>query len=343
MDPRTREAFNAFTAHQERLNGVAAGSSAQGFTVTPSVQQRIENKIQDSSTFLTDMCNVVPVDEAQGQKLFLGVSTPIASRTDTSGGTKRQVRDPSGLTAQGYQCVKTNSDTCVRYDKLDMWAKFPDFQSRIRTEVVNQQGLDRLCIGFNGTHAAANTDLTANPLLQDVNTGWLQAVRADAPERCMETGEKKAGHIYIGEGGDYANLDALVTDAIMLLDPWFREDTSLVAICGRDLLHDKYLPIVNQDNTPINVLAAQTIMTQRRMGSLPARAEPFFPATSIMITRKKNLSLYYQSGKRRSRTIDRPELDQIETYESSNDAYVVEQYGCVALIENIVLGSPPAN
>ena len=224
-----------------------------------------------------------------------------------------------------------------------MWAKFPDFQARIRTEVVNQQGLDRLCIGFNGTSAAPNTNLAQNPLLQDVNVGWLAHIRADAPERCMETGLKKAGHIYIGAGGDYANLDALVIDAIMLLDPWFRKSNDLVAVCSRDLLHDKYLPIVDQDNTPQNILASQVIMAQRQFGSIPARDEPFFPAGSILLTTKKNLSLYYQTGKRRSRVIDNPSLDQIETYESSNDAYVVEQYGACALLDNIVLGSPPAN
>ncbi|MDP4987717.1 MAG: phage major capsid protein, P2 family [Porticoccaceae bacterium] len=37
--------------------------------------------------------------------------------------------------------------------------------------------------------------------------------------------------------------------------------------------------------------------------------------------------------------IDNPKRDQIENYESSNDAYVVEDYGCTAFAENIEMGA----
>ena len=35
--------------------------------------------------------------------------------------------------------------------------------------------------------------------------------------------------------------------------------------------------------------------------------------------------------------VEKSELDRIENYESSNDAFVVEEYGMVAVAENIVL------
>ena len=35
------------------------------------------------------------------------------------------------------------------------------------------------------------------------------------------------------------------------------------------------------------------------------------------------------------------ELDQVANYESVNEAYVVEDYGCCALVENIVMGPKP--
>jgi hypothetical protein len=41
------------------------------------------------------------------------------------------------------------------------------------------------------------------------------------------------------------NLDALVIDAIELLDEWQRDSTDLVVIVGRDLVHDKYFPMIN--------------------------------------------------------------------------------------------------
>ena len=62
----------------------------------------------------------------------------------------------------------------------------------------------------------------------------------------------------------------------------------------------------------------------------------------ILITRLDNLARYYQEGGRRRTIVDNAKRDQIENYESSNDAYVVEDYDCVALIENIVMGPKPA-
>ena len=61
----------------------------------------------------------------------------------------------------------------------------------------------------------------------------------------------------------------------------------------------------------------------------------FFPANAILITRLDNLSLYWQEGARRRNVIDNPKRDRVENYESSNDAYVIEDYDGIALIENI--------
>ncbi|KGA70305.1 phage major capsid, P2 family protein [Yersinia enterocolitica] len=41
-----------------------------------------------------------------------------------------------------------------------MWSKFPDFQTRIRDAIVKRQALDRIMIGFNGTHRAKTSDHT---------------------------------------------------------------------------------------------------------------------------------------------------------------------------------------
>ena len=56
-----------------------------------------------------------------------------------------------------------------------------------------------------------------------------------------------------------------------------------------------------------------------------------------MVTTFDNLSIYWQEGARRRNLKDAPERDRIENYESSNDAYVVEDYGRGAMAENIVL------
>ena len=69
---------------------------------------------------------------------------------------------------------------------------------------------------------------------------------------------------------------------------------------------------------------------------------PFFPADAILITRLDNLSLYWQEGTRRRMLKDEPELDRVANYESVNEAYVVEDYELVVLVENISIGTAPA-
>ena len=68
---------------------------------------------------------------------------------------------------------------------------------------------------------------------------------------------------------------------------------------------------------------------------------PHFPAGKVLVTRLDNLSIYYQDGARRRAVMDKPEKDRVEFYESSNDAYVIEDYGLCALVENIE-DAPPA-
>lgn len=330
MRNETRTAFSAYLAQLATLNAIA--SAAQAFTVAPSVQQKLESKIQESSSFLQAI-NIVGVRELQGDKLGLGVTGTIAGRTNTAV-TDRATADISDLDSLGYTCKQTNFDTHLNYAKLDMWAKFPDFQQRIRDAIVQRQALDRMLIGFHGTSAAAVTDRNANPLLQDVNIGWLQKMRTEAPTHVMDEGAV-AGKVTYGVGADYKNIDALVYDALMLLDPWYREDPSLRAFVSRDLMHDKLFPLVNEPTDPTEKIAADMLVSQRRLGGLPGVQVPFFPAGTVLITSFSNLSIYYQDSARRRNIIDNPKRDRIENYESSNDAYVVEQYGMAALVENI--------
>ncbi|MGO1068417.1 phage major capsid protein, P2 family [Lysobacter sp. CA199] len=331
MKNPTRIKFNSYSATVAQLNGV--DDATKSFNVAPSVQQKLEQRIQESSSFLKSI-NVQAVDEIKGEKVGLGVGGPIASRTDTTQGV-RATRDPVALDNRGYECFQTNFDTHLTYGKLDAWAKFPNFQTMVRDAILKRCALDRIQIGFNGESVAANTDITKFPLLQDVNKGWLQHYREQAPARVLKDG-KTAGTITVGPGGDFENLDALVMDAVAgLIDPWHRRDTGLVAILGSDLLHDKYFPMVNKTQPPSEQLAADIVMSKETVGGKAAAQVPFMPDDAILITRFDNLSLYYQDGGRRRYIQENPSRSRIENYESSNEAYAVEDFGCGCLIENI--------
>lgn len=329
----TRLQFNAFSDQVAQLNGVQ--SAAATFAVEPTVQQRLETRIQESSEFLGQI-NVLGVDELKGQKVGLGVSGTIAGRTDTSGGAKRQPRNVADLQGNSYECAKTDFDTAIPYALLDAWSRFPDFQARLRDAIIRRQALDRLMIGFNGTSVAANTNRAANPLLQDVNEGWLQQYRDNAAARVMSDAGAVNGKVTIGAAGDYKNIDALVYDAVSsLIDPWHRKDPSLVVILGRELVHDKYFPMVNKDQPATEKLATDIILSQRRAGGLPLAEVPYIPDGTMLITSLKNLSIYWQLGGRRRYIKEEPESNQVANYESSNDAYVVEDYGLGCVVQNI--------
>lgn len=339
MKTKTRFAYNAYLQQLATLNKIDVKDVGSKYTAEPSVAQTVETKIQESSAFLTRV-NVVPVDEQSGERLGLGIGATVAGTTDTTK-KEREPTDPTYIDGEGYKCTQTNFDTALGYEKLDLWAKFQDFQIRIRDAIIKRQALDRIMIGFNGERREKTSDRLTYPLLQDVNIGWLEKIRREAPVRVLSKivgsdGTVISQKVRIGKGGDFKNLDALVMGAVSeKIEPWYQDDTELVVICGRSLMADKYFPIVNRDQPNSEALAADLIISQKRIGNLPAVQAPFFPANAILITRLDNLSIYWQDGTRRRAVIDNPKRDRVENFESVNEAYVIEDYDCVALIENI--------
>lgn len=339
MKKETRFKFNGYLTQLAKLNNVDVGDVTSKYNVDPSVSQTLETKIQESSSFLQQI-NIVPVDEQSGQRLGLGITGPIASTTDTTQG-ERSATDPTFIDGDEYKCTQTNSDTLLRYEKLDLWAKYKDFQTRIRDAIVERQALDRIMVGWNGIKREKTSSKLLYPLLQDVNIGWLEKIRRESPVHVFSKiigadGAVASSTIKIGKTGHFKNLDALVMAAVSeKIATWYQEDTKLVAITGSALLADKYFPIVNRDQPNTETLAADMLISQKRIGQKPAVQVPFFPPNAILITRLDNLSIYWQDGSRRRAVIDNPKRDAVENFESVNEAYVIEDYDCACLIENI--------
>lgn len=194
-------------------------------------------------------------------------------------------------------------------------------------------------IGWNGTSRVATSNRVANPLLQDVAKGWIQKQKDNAPGRVM-TQIGSTGKIQIGDAIDaahgYKNLDALVMDIVgNMIDPWHRKDTDLVVIMSDDMLADKYFPLVNKVQDNSEKISADMIISQMRVGGKPAVTVPHFPSGKIVVTALKNLSIYIQEGSRRRIIRDNPARNQVEDFQSSNDDFVVEDHGMMAVAENI--------
>lgn len=325
----TREKMAAYLRRVASLNNVA--SATEKFSVAPAVQQKLENKVQHSSSFLREINNI-SVTEQSGINLGLGIGSTIASTVDSQDQDRVPI-DPTGLSVDDYVCTQTNFDTYLTYEKLDAWSKFQDFELKIRDSLLKRQALDIIMIGFNGVQRAATSDREANPLLQDVNVGWLQKYRDHSPGRVV-SGIKIGPSIGIAEG--YRTLDALVYDGInTLLDPWFASDADLVAIVATGLMADVYFPMINKTQTNVDRLALDLIISSKQIAGRRVIAVPNFPDDKIFVTRLDNLSRYYQDNSRRRHIVDNPKRDRVENYESSNDAFVVEDYGSGFLFENI--------
>lgn len=89
-------------------------------------------------------------------------------------------------------------------------------------------------------------------------------------------------------------------------------------------------------------MAGQLIISSRFIGGLQVFLAPFFPKDAMLITSFSNLSIYFQKGSLRRLMKEEPEYNRIATYQSMNDAYVVEDYGKSALIQGIKFADAPA-
>ncbi len=335
MRNETRVEHEKYLAKIASLNGIKDPSKK--FAVTNPIEQIMEDKIQESSEFLGKI-NIVGVTEQQGEKLGLSVGSTIAGTQDTDAGD-RATQDPSTLDGHGYLCTQTNFDTHIGYAKLDLWAATKNFQERVRNMVLKRMALDRIMIGFNGASRAATSNRGVNPLLQDVNIGWFEKIRLNAPQQYIDEIVGASGVVNVGAAGDYKNLDSLVYDSVNnYIATHLQDDTELVVVLGRQLLADKYFPLIEtHGSTPSENKALDTMISSKRVGGLQGVRVPYIPANSMAITRLDNLSIYFQKGSRRRTIVENAKRDRVEDYQSVNEAYVVEDYDGICLIDNIAL------
>lgn len=304
------------------------------FAVQPAVVQRLNEQITVCTDFLNRI-NVIPVTGKSGETVLIGTYGSVSGRTDTDV-TDRKVTDFCRLEGKTYELVSTETDVAITYAKIDSWAKFKDLYERYHGAVRKQIAQDRIVIGFHGTHAAKATDRAKFPWLEDVNKGWLQQLREQTPEQVM-TGEIVSGVITIGEGGDFANLDAVVLGVKRLIAPERRAACDLVAIIGSDLLDAESAKLyISQGDTISEKLWFECAQTTATYGGLPGFSIPYFPADAVLVTSWDNLSIYHEEESWRRHIEENPKRSRIEDYNSRNEGYVVEQMEKAALAENII-------
>lgn len=343
MNADTKKQFEIYMAELQAANG--GQDATASFSVSPSVSQTISNRVQESSDFLQRI-NIQQVDEPEDEVLHLGVSRPIAQRSIGD----RETSDVVDMVANRYACKQTNFDIHLQYSKMDAWAKLGNLKGRINTMRFREIALNRIRIGFNGVSADATTNRWANPDLEDVNVGWLQCIRDNSPSMVFSESSAGLGHISIGMTGDYGDLNALIYDAGRnILPPWHRDDKDIVCLMSMSSQKARFFPYLNAHSTDTDgnyagpqaaseQVATDALLSVNRIDGRPIYTVPFFPEGTILLTSFDNLSIYEQRGTHRRRIVDNPKRNRVETYESLNEAYVVEDLTRAVLIENITLG-----
>ncbi len=304
----------------------------QHYAATPSVAQSIYNKIiEDGNDFLRSI-NMMPVSEIKGEKIGMSLTNRVASRTDTSGAGERTPKHLADTAAKGYELFATEFDVALKYALIDAWAKFPDFAARYMQLVRQAIGNDMLQTGWTGTSVATDSDIVTNPLLQDLNKGWLQLIREFNGGSQHILGS--LGSVTLGSA-TFKNLDVLAHSAREMLPVYHKNRDDLVLLVGNDVLaYQEETYYDTNGNTPTEKAVMSGRITRAYAG-LPTIAAPFFPDASIMVTPLNNLSIYYQDSSVRRLQKDKPEKNEVQDFNSVNLGYVVEEEEMTAFIEGI--------
>lgn len=334
-----------FNDQADLFGGRVDGLKYSSGPIDPAIAQRLERKIQETSSLLKKI-NLLLVPEKKGQKVGLSAAVFAASRTDTSNNqTPREPVYLGSLDKNDYELFQTNYDTFIRFDTMSAWRyAAPEFRSKYMGVVAEATGNARVKVGWNGKTAAKTTDRAKNG--EDVNRGWLEAIRQDAPDT-QPKGQVKIGCDETGKrlpDADFATLDGFIFDLHMTkMHPAHQNSPGLVAIVGHELYNRHNLGLFEQSGAATERNALQSWMAKQLCGGLPVVLEPFFPARGVLITSYDNLSLYVQEDSVIMEQEIEHKWDRVTNWRSSVEGYVVEQYERTASIESLKVLLPDGN
>ena len=259
--------------------------------------------------------NILSVVDRQGESVLSSLGNPATGRTNTN----NEDRSTSSLLATPlkYNAVKTDTDVHIPYSVLNQWSAHKKmFTERYSTLVSKRMGLDRLIVGWHGESDSAAT--TANdPLMKDVNKGWLQLMREQCPESIFGT---ELEPITFGAGGTYENLDQVVTDMVALIPVIFRD--GLVCIVGDELLRHEQTTVYSGDGYQKD--KHKTAETFNLFGNIPRVDCPGFPTHGLVVTSLDNLSIYFKAGSSLRQVEHVARKERVEDFHTRDEAYCIE-------------------
>lgn len=284
------------------------------FSLTDPKETQLRDAMLEDSTFL-NLITWLDVDQLQGQVVNVGNPGLFTGRKQ--GG--RFIR-PTGVDGLEYKLVETDSGAALTWSLLSVWANAgseEEFFQRMQAFTNEAFVLDMLRIGFNGTSVAKSTDPNAHSCGEDVNIGWHQFVKNFDANQIITI------PMTLGEGGDYASLDAMVSDLINEKIPaQHRDDPRLTVLVGSDLVAAEQYRLYQAADRPTEKIAAQMLGTS--IAGRPAMVPPFMPGKRLIVTPLSNLHIYTQRGTRQRKAEFVEDRKQYENKYLRNEGYAVE-------------------
>lgn len=330
-----------FAAMQKKLaQSYGVATVVEMFNVSVPKAIALIDAVQQSIAFLQRI-SVITVTDTTGDIVMLHAPTSVAGRTDTTQpGVERVPQIVGDKTKRGYEVKQTNYDIGLRYSDIDAWRRFSDYDQRVLRMIYRRIGLDQLLIGWYGQSCAANTNRVANPLLQDVNFGWLYDLKTNKPENFVKAAEGEK--LKLGVDGDWNNLDQLSFELLSLIPEEHRTGNEVVLVGRKIVAWESGKIFAQHGQTPSE--KTRFTLLDKTYGGCPAESPAGFPDTGVMVTDPANLQLYIQESSLRRQLIDNPKKDQVEHYQSQNECYRIADLDAAAAVnfEDVEIVGQPA-
>lgn len=320
---------------------VVANSGRAPADFDPKKEISLNRDMQNFSGFLR-LVNVLPRSQQRGGSLMVTNQGRVTKTNDTITGQERRPSDPKESKLNEYEMVKAHSDFRLHDDDIDSMSEFPDWVDLYRASFLEAMSNDRIIIGWHGEKHEKTSDLSKNPLLQDVNKGWLQLLKERAPSQVLKGG-KESGVIKIGSksaGGDYTNLDHLVQDLLQGI-PLHKRSPGLTALVSESIMGGaEGVYYQEQGNKPTEKVRIQEKAVTGMYGGLDSMPAPFMPQTGMVLTglarngqQYSNLSIYWQTNSWRRSVEYKASLESSIDWNARREAYHIEDLRSIVALD----------
>ncbi|WP_145556568.1 P2 family phage major capsid protein [Yersinia canariae] len=279
--------------HQNFIGNIASRfDNNNGFSISEPAENQLRVSMLESGWMVNNI-TLLDVDTPQGQNIEIGESGLHTGRS-IEGRFNRELK----IEGSDYSLADTDSCASLSYERMAAIANvggIGHFTQTVSDFFATAVSLDMLRVGLNGQRIAYPTDPIACPKGEDVNIGWHAIAKEfNGGSQVLTDG------FTIGDGGDFAHLDALANHLITEKIPEaYREDPRLVVMIGAELAAAERLRLFNTADRPSDVAAAQMLMSS--VAGRFAFVPPFMPGKRLAVTTLSNLHIYTQKGSRRFR------------------------------------------